>query len=48
MPGFGTRAMMKKIFDSEYLANTCMGICTTPFNTGLMIRGLRTQPAGNR
>jgi cystathionine beta-lyase/cystathionine gamma-synthase len=35
----GTKAMMKKIFDSEYLN---MGIGTTPFNAWLMIRGLRT------
>ena len=38
----GTGAMMKKIFDSEYLN---MGIGTTPFNAWLMIRGLRTLPA---
>lgn len=38
----GTHAMMKKIFDSEYLN---MGIGTTPFNAWLMIRGLRTLPA---
>ncbi|MEO6314198.1 MAG: aminotransferase class I/II-fold pyridoxal phosphate-dependent enzyme [Chitinophagaceae bacterium] len=38
----GTSAMMKKIFDSEYLN---MGIGTTPFNAWLMIRGLRTLPA---
>jgi cystathionine beta-lyase/cystathionine gamma-synthase len=38
----GTKAMMKKIFDSEYLN---MGIGTTPFNAWLMIRGLRTLPA---
>ncbi len=38
----GTRAMMKKIFDSEYLN---IGIGTTPFNAWLMIRGLRTLPA---
>lgn len=38
----GTKAMMKKIFDSEYLN---MGIATSPFNAWLMIRGLRTLPA---
>jgi len=38
----GTHAMMKKIFDSEYLN---MGIGATPFNAWLMIRGLRTLPA---
>src|SRR5450432_4356667 len=38
----GTKAMMKKIFDSEYLN---MGICTSPFNAWLMIRGLRTLTA---
>ena len=38
----GTAAMMKKIFDSEYLN---MGIGTTPFNAWLMIRGLRTLQA---
>jgi cystathionine beta-lyase/cystathionine gamma-synthase len=38
----GTRAMMKKIFDSEYLN---IGIGTTPFNAWLMIRGLRTLTA---
>lgn len=38
----GTKAMMKKIFDSEYLN---MGIGTTPFNAWLLIRGLRTLPA---
>ena len=38
----GTKAMMKKIFDSEYLN---MGIGTSPFNAWLMIRGLRTLPA---
>jgi len=38
----GTAAMMKKIFDSEYLN---MGIGTSPFNAWLMIRGLRTLPA---
>jgi len=35
----GTRAMMKKIFDSEYLN---MGIGATPFNAWLLIRGMRT------
>src|SRR5436190_13188667 len=38
----GTHAMMKKIFDSEYL-NIGSGI--QPFNTWLLIRGLRTLPA---
>jgi cystathionine beta-lyase/cystathionine gamma-synthase len=38
----GTKDMMKKIFDSEYLN---MGIGTTPFNAWLMIRGLRTLTA---
>jgi cystathionine beta-lyase/cystathionine gamma-synthase len=38
----GTRDMMKKIFDSEYL-NTGSGI--QPFNAWLLIRGLRTLPA---
>lgn len=38
----GTKAMMKKIFDSEYLN---MGIGTSPFNAWLMIRGLRTLTA---
>ena len=38
----GSHAMMKKIFDSEYLN---MGIGTTPFNAWLMLRGLRTLPA---
>ena len=38
----GTRAMMKKIFDSEFL-NTGSGI--PPFNAWLLIRGLRTLPA---
>jgi cystathionine beta-lyase/cystathionine gamma-synthase len=38
----GTQAMMKKIFDSEYL-NTGTGI--QPFNAWLLIRGLRTLPA---
>jgi cystathionine beta-lyase/cystathionine gamma-synthase len=38
----GKHAMMKKIFDSEYL-NIGSGI--QPFNAWLMIRGLRTLPA---
>ena len=38
----GTKKMMKKIFDSEYL-NIGSGI--QPFNAWLMIRGLRTLPA---
>lgn len=38
----GSYAMMKKIFDSEYL-NIGSGI--QPFNAWLMIRGLRTLPA---
>jgi cystathionine beta-lyase/cystathionine gamma-synthase len=38
----GTHAMMKKIFDSEYL-NVGSGI--QPFNAWLLIRGLRTLPA---
>ncbi len=38
----GTAAMMKKIFDSEYL-NAGIGI--QPFNAWLLIRGLRTLPA---
>jgi len=38
----GTHAMMKKIFDSEYL-NIGSGI--QPFNAWLLIRGLRTMPA---
>ncbi|HEV8270038.1 MAG TPA: PLP-dependent aspartate aminotransferase family protein [Chitinophagaceae bacterium] len=38
----GTHAMMKKIFDSEYL-NIGSGI--QPFNAWLLIRGLRTLPA---
>jgi len=38
----GTRVMMKKIFDSEYL-NIGSGI--QPFNAWLLIRGLRTLPA---
>jgi cystathionine beta-lyase/cystathionine gamma-synthase len=35
----GSRAMMKKIFDSEYLA---VGSGLQPFNAWLLIRGLRT------
>ncbi|MHA4808378.1 trans-sulfuration enzyme family protein [Flavitalea flava] len=38
----GSRALMKKIFDSEYL-NIGSGI--QPFNAWLLIRGLRTLPA---
>lgn len=38
----GSKAMMKKIFDSEFL-NTGCGI--QPFNAWLLIRGLRTMPA---
>lgn len=38
----GTKAMMKKIFNSEYL-NIGSGI--QPFNAWLLIRGLRTLPA---
>ena len=38
----GSKAMMKKIFDSEYL-NIGSGI--QPFNAWLLIRGLRTLPA---
>ncbi len=38
----GTKAMMKKIFESEFL-NTGSGI--QPFNAWLLIRGLRTMPA---
>lgn len=38
----GSSAMMKKIFDSEYL-NVGSGI--QPFNAWLLIRGLRTLPA---
>ena len=38
----GTHAMMKKVFDSEYL-NIGSGI--QPFNAWLLIRGLRTLPA---
>jgi cystathionine beta-lyase/cystathionine gamma-synthase len=38
----GSKAMIKKIFDSEYLNS---GSGTSPFNAWLMIRGLRTLPA---
>jgi cystathionine beta-lyase/cystathionine gamma-synthase len=38
----GSKAMMTKIFDSEFL-NTGCGI--QPFNAWLLIRGLRTMPA---
>jgi len=38
----GSHAMMKKIFDSEYLN---MGIGATPFNAWLLLRGLRTLTA---
>jgi len=38
----GTHAMMKKIFDSEYLN---IGSGVQPFNAWLLIRGLRTLPA---
>src|SRR5688500_6298021 len=38
----GSRSMMKKIFDSEYL-NVGSGI--SPFNAWLLLRGLRTLPA---
>jgi cystathionine beta-lyase/cystathionine gamma-synthase len=38
----GSSAMMKKIFDSEYL---CVGSGMQPFNAWLLIRGLRTLPA---
>ncbi|MFN2438170.1 MAG: PLP-dependent aspartate aminotransferase family protein [Chitinophagaceae bacterium] len=38
----GTHAMMKKIFDVEYLA---VGSGISPFNAWLLIRGLRTLPA---
>lgn len=37
----GTKAMMKKIFDSE-MCNAGLG--ATPFNAWLLIRGLRTMP----
>jgi cystathionine beta-lyase/cystathionine gamma-synthase len=35
----GSKAMLKKIFHSEFLN---MGIGTTPFNAWLILRGLRT------
>ncbi|MGC4035735.1 MAG: PLP-dependent aspartate aminotransferase family protein [Chitinophagaceae bacterium] len=38
----GSRAMIKKIFDSEYLN---IGSGVQPFNAWLLIRGLRTLPA---
>ncbi|MDQ3844864.1 MAG: PLP-dependent transferase, partial [Bacteroidota bacterium] len=38
----GSHAMMKKIFDSEYLN---IGSGVQPFNAWLLIRGLRTLPA---
>lgn len=38
----GSKAMMKKIFDSEYLN---IGSGLQPFNAWLLIRGLRTLPA---
>ena len=38
----GTHAMIKKIFDSEYLT---IGSGIQPFNAWLLIRGLRTLPA---
>ncbi len=38
----GSHAMMKKIFDVEYLA---VGSGISPFNAWLLIRGLRTLPA---
>jgi cystathionine beta-lyase/cystathionine gamma-synthase len=37
----GSAAMMKKIFDSEYL---CVGSGIQPFNAWLLLRGLRTLP----
>jgi cystathionine beta-lyase/cystathionine gamma-synthase len=37
----GSSAMMKKIFDSEYL---CVGSGIQPFNAWLLLRGLRTLP----
>lgn len=37
----GTKAMMDKIFFSEYLN---LGIGTTPFNAWLILRGMRTLP----
>jgi len=38
----GTAAMMRKIFNSEYL---CAGNGIQPFNAWLLLRGLRTLPA---
>lgn len=38
----GSRAMIKKIFDSEFCN---AGIGATPFNAWLLLRGLRTLPA---
>ena len=38
----GSAAMMKKIFESEYL---CVGSGIQPFNAWLLLRGLRTLPA---
>jgi cystathionine beta-lyase/cystathionine gamma-synthase len=37
----GSSALMKKIFDSEYL---CVGSGIQPFNAWLLLRGLRTLP----
>jgi cystathionine beta-lyase/cystathionine gamma-synthase len=37
----GSAAMMKKIFDSEYL---CVGSGIQPFNAWMLLRGLRTLP----
>lgn len=37
----GSAAMMKRIFDSEYL---CVGSGIQPFNAWLLLRGLRTLP----
>ena len=38
----GSAAMMRKIFESEYL---CVGSGIQPFNAWLLLRGLRTLPA---
>jgi cystathionine beta-lyase/cystathionine gamma-synthase len=38
----GSRAMIRRIFDSEY---NCIGNGITPFNAWLLLRGLRTLPA---
>jgi cystathionine beta-lyase/cystathionine gamma-synthase len=38
----GSSAMIRKIFDSEYL---CVGSGIQPFNAWLLLRGLRTLPA---